>query len=66
MKALALERGLPVLQPERLRDPQVEADAARVGADLGVVAAYGQILPEALLAVPRLGMINVHASLLPR
>jgi methionyl-tRNA formyltransferase len=65
VKALALEDGLAVLQPARLsRD--FEADFRALDAELGVVAAYGKILPEWLLAVPRLGMINVHASLLPR
>jgi methionyl-tRNA formyltransferase len=65
VKALAVERGLPVLQPARLtRD--FEAEFSALGAELGVVAAYGKILPEWLLATPRLGMINVHASLLPR
>lgn len=64
VKVLALERGLLVLQPERLtRD--FEADFCALGADLGVVAAYGKILPEWLLTTPRLGMLNVHASLLP-
>lgn len=66
VKALALEHGLPVLQPDRLSPPDV-ADAIRAWApDLGVVAAYGKIIPESLLQLPRLGMINVHASLLPR
>src|SRR5262247_1372278 len=66
VKALALERGIPVYQPERLKPPEV-ADALRAWApDLGVVAAYGRIIPEHLLSVPRLGMINVHASLLPK
>lgn len=65
VKALAVERGLPVLQPDRLtRD--LGATFSALGADLGVVAAYGKILPEWLLALPRFGMINVHASLLPR
>ncbi len=58
--------GLPVLQPARLADPGV-ADALAAGhADLGVVAAYGKILPEWLLALPPGGMVNVHASLLPK
>ena len=66
VKALALEHRVPVLQPDRLRDPAV-ADALRALApDIGVVAAYGKIIPDALLAIPRLGMINVHASVLPR
>jgi len=65
-KALALEAGVPVLQPTRLRDEAFLATIAGYRADLGVVAAYGRILPDALLAIPRLGMINVHASLLPK
>src|SRR5262245_5531219 len=66
VKALALERGIPVYQPERLKPPEV-ADALRAWrADLGVVAAYGRIIPEHLLTIPRFGMINVHASLLPK
>jgi methionyl-tRNA formyltransferase len=66
VKARALELGLPVLQPERLRDDQFLAAFDTFGADLAVVAAYGRILPQALLDRPRHGMINVHASLLPR
>src|SRR6187397_2922297 len=66
VKALALERGIPVYQPERLQPPEV-ADTLRAWrADLGVVAAYGRIIPEHLLTIPRFGMINVHASLLPK
>ena len=66
VKALALDHHIPVLQPDRLREPTV-ADALRAyGPDIGVVAAYGKIIPDALLAIPRLGMINVHASVLPR
>ena len=66
VKALAVERLIPVMQPDRLKPPDV-ADAMRAWQpDLGVVAAYGRIIPEHLLAIPRLGMINVHASLLPR
>lgn len=66
VKALAVERGLTVLQPERLRRELFEEPFLALQADLGVVAAYGKLLPEWLLAAPRLGMINVHASLLPR
>jgi methionyl-tRNA formyltransferase len=66
VKSVALEHGIPVMQPDRLKPPEI-ADAIRAWqADIGVVAAYGRIIPEHLLAVPRLGMINVHASLLPR
>ena len=66
VKARAVAAGLPVLQPERMRDPAFLESLAALNADLGVVAAYGRILTDAILATPRLGMINVHASLLPR
>lgn len=66
VKALAVERGLPVLQPERLKRELFEDEFLALGADLGVVAAYGKILPAWLLAAPAHGMINVHASLLPK
>ncbi len=57
---------LPVVQPQKLGDPGVRETLAAFAADLGVVAAYGKILPEWLLAQPSGGMINVHASLLPK
>jgi methionyl-tRNA formyltransferase len=66
VKARALAAGLPILQPERMKDPAFLDNLAALRADIGVVAAYGKILTDAVLAVPRLGMINVHASLLPR
>lgn len=65
-KELAVLCGVPVLQPTRLKDDVFLAQLAALRPDLGVVAAYGRILPDALLALPPLGMINVHASLLPR
>lgn len=66
VKELAVEHSIPVIQPERLKPPDV-ADTLRAwNADVGVVAAYGRIIPEHLLTIPRLGMINVHASLLPK
>ena len=64
-KELAVLTGIPVLQPTKLRDSAFLDHLASLRPDLGVVAAYGRILPDALLALPRLGMINVHASLLP-
>jgi methionyl-tRNA formyltransferase len=64
-KAVALERRVPVLQPERMKDPGFLEQLAAFSPDLGVVAAYGRILPESVLSVPRLGMINVHGSILP-
>ena len=66
VKELALGAGLPVLQPERLKDPAFLDAFAALGADLGVVAAYGRIIPEVIINTPRLGLINVHGSLLPR
>jgi methionyl-tRNA formyltransferase len=65
-KAVALEAGVPVLQPLKLREQAFLSSIAAFEADLGVVAAYGRILPDALLGIPRLGMINVHGSLLPK
>lgn len=66
VKSLAVALGLPVFQPARLAQDQFGAEFASLNADIGVVAAYGKILPDWLLATPRLGLINVHASLLPR
>ena len=66
VKARALAASLPVLQPARMKDPAFVEALAALNADLGVVAAYGKILTDDVLATPRLGMINVHASLLPR
>lgn len=66
VKTLAVQSGLPVLQPNRLRDPAVLEAVRAWQPDLGVVAAYGKLVPDELLAVPRYGMINVHASLLPK
>jgi methionyl-tRNA formyltransferase len=62
----ALTLGLPVRTPVRLRDPAVQAEFAALGADAAVVVAYGLILPQAVLDAPRLGCLNIHASLLPR
>lgn len=66
VKALALEHELPVLQPLSLRDETAQQELAAWNADVMVVVAYGLILPEPVLVAPRLGCINVHASLLPR
>ncbi|QFQ87654.1 methionyl-tRNA formyltransferase [Paracoccus kondratievae] len=62
----AAELGLPVRTPERLKSVQDQAEFANLGADVAVVAAYGLILPPAVLAAPRFGCLNIHASLLPR
>lgn len=66
VKALALERGVAVFQPADLRASDAAQTLRELAPDLGVVAAYGQLIPDALLAIPPFGMINVHASLLPR
>ncbi|EOI3530916.1 methionyl-tRNA formyltransferase [Cronobacter dublinensis] len=66
VKVLAEENGLPVFQPKSLRPAENQALVAGLNADVMVVVAYGLILPEAVLAMPRLGCINVHGSLLPR
>ena len=64
-KVTAEAAGIAVLQPARIRDDEFLGAVRAMRLDLGVVAAYGKILPDDLLAIPRLGMINVHASLLP-
>lgn len=66
VKRLAAERGVPVYQPANLRDAGVQEELRRRRPDAIVVAAYGQILPQAVLDIPRYGGVNVHASLLPR
>lgn len=66
VKAAALEAGIPVFQPERLRRPEAFAELEAFQPDLIVVAAYGQILRQQVLDLPRFGCLNVHASLLPR
>ena len=66
VKQAATEHRIAVLQPERLRDPEFVSTIAEWGPDLGVVAAYGKLITDDLLRLPRHGMINVHASLLPK
>ncbi len=66
VQRLAEQHGLPVRTPSTLRPAETQAEFASWGADAAVVAAYGLILPAAILAAPRLGCLNVHASLLPR
>ncbi|MFT8871408.1 MAG: methionyl-tRNA formyltransferase [Sporolactobacillus sp.] len=65
VKLLAARCGIPVLQPERVRQPEAVAAMLAYAPDLLVTAAYGQILPQSLLLGPPLGCVNVHASLLP-
>jgi methionyl-tRNA formyltransferase len=66
VKALALKAGIPVLQPQTLKTEEDLQQLKAFNADLMVVVAYGMILPQAVLDIPRLGCINVHGSLLPR
>ena len=65
VKQVALARGLDVFQPSTLKDAEAQARIAAVGAEVMVVAAYGLILPQAVLDLPRYGCLNIHASLLP-
>jgi methionyl-tRNA formyltransferase len=66
VKEVALRHGIPVRQPAKVRDPVFMAEILALKPDLVVVVAFGQILPKALLDIPKHGCINVHASLLPR
>jgi methionyl-tRNA formyltransferase len=66
VKQLALQHSLPVLQPRTLRDAAIQNEIAAFAADVMVVAAYGLILPQSVLQLPRYGCLNIHASLLPR
>ncbi len=66
VKRLALARGLPLAQPRTLRDPALHERLRALDAEAMIVAAYGAILPAEVLAIPRHGCLNIHASLLPR
>ncbi|KAF0814527.1 Methionyl-tRNA formyltransferase [Andreprevotia sp. IGB-42] len=66
VKVVAEKHQLPVYQPEKLRTPEQQAPLAAIAADAMIVAAYGIILPQVVLDMPRLGCLNIHASLLPR
>src|SRR2546427_6663080 len=66
IKQQATEMHLRVFQPERIRSEEAQARIREIGADVMVVVAYGQILSASLIDAPRLGTLNVHASLLPR
>ena len=66
VKKIALENEIPVYQPISLRDEAAQAELAALNADLMIVVAYGLILPQVVLDTPKLGCVNVHASILPR
>jgi methionyl-tRNA formyltransferase len=66
VKVLAEQHGLYVFQPERLKPAEVQSEIAAVNADVMIVAAYGLIIPTAVLEMPKFGCYNIHASLLPR
>lgn len=66
VKSLAVEKGLKLFQPQRARDPEFVNEIRELNPDIIVTAAYGQIIDEALLSIPNLGCINIHASLLPK
>lgn len=65
VKVIALEESIPVLQPERPRGPEFEAAMRDLAPDISIVVAYGCILPREVIDLPRLGTLNIHASLLP-
>jgi methionyl-tRNA formyltransferase len=66
VKQVALDAGIPVFQPEKIRRPEAVEELRRWSPDVYIVAAFGQILPQAVLDIPPFGSINIHASLLPR
>ncbi len=66
VKECALGHGIPVLQPRRIKTPEAVEELKRYGADLYIVAAFGQILSQEILDIPRYGCLNIHASLLPK
>jgi len=66
VKEVALGANVPVMQPEKVRAPEVEEHLRGLAPDAIVIIAYGQIIPKRLLPIPRLGWINLHASLLPK
>lgn len=66
VKEVALLAGIPVLQPQKAKDPEFLAELTRLNPDIILVAAYGKLLPKTILDLPRFGCINVHASLLPK
>ena len=66
VKQLALEHHLPVLQPDTLKTDDIQDQLRELALDALIVVAYGLIIPRAVLALPRLGCVNVHGSLLPR
>jgi methionyl-tRNA formyltransferase len=66
VKELALQRGIPVIQPTKMRDPRLHDELRALNPEFMVVVAYGRILPPAMLEIPLRGCVNVHGSLLPR
>jgi methionyl-tRNA formyltransferase len=66
VKEAALRHGLPLFQPERIRRPEVVAQLAEIATEAMVVVGYGQIIPQSIIDLPRYGILNVHASLLPK
>ena len=66
VKVIALAESIPVLQPEEPRGPEFEAALRALAPDISVVVAYGHILPRDVIDLPRLGTLNIHASLLPQ
>ena len=66
VKEVALENNIPVFQPLKIKTPESVAELKKYDADIFVVAAFGQIISKEILDMPRLGCVNIHASLLPK
>ena len=66
VKECALKHGIQILQPKKIREPEVVEELKNLGADIFVVAAFGQILSQEVLDIPKFGCVNIHASLLPK
>ena len=66
VKMCALEHGIPVMQPKRIKTPEAIAELKQYEADIYIIAAFGQILSQEILDIPPYGSINIHASLLPK
>ncbi len=66
VKELALSKGIPVFQPENFKSDEAVAELAALQPDVCAVVAYGRILPQRVLDLPKLGCVNIHASILPQ
>ena len=65
VKVYAQERGIPVFQPEKVKDGSFDETLRELAPDVAVVAAYGKLLPQSMLDIPKYGCLNIHGSILP-